>query len=84
MAPLPDRGPVIQGAASLPSARPVRAERRRKNAVAKYSAQISFRSTPEFKEALEKRAKQEMMSVSTLILKVMEDYLTRAEQDRTP
>lgn len=52
--------------------------------MAKYSAQISFRSTPEFKEALEKRAKQEMMSVSTLILKVMEDYLTRAEQDRTP
>ncbi len=47
--------------------------------MAKYSAQISFRSTPEFKEALEKRAKQEMMSVSTLILKVMEDYLNQSE-----
>ena len=46
-------------------------------AVAKYSAQISFRSTPEFKEALEKRAKQEKMSVSTLILKVMEEYLSQ-------
>lgn len=49
-------------------------------AVAKYSAQISFRSTPEFKEALEKRAKQERMSVSTLILKVMEDYLEQQKK----
>ena len=47
--------------------------------MAKYSAQISFRSTPEFKQALEKRAKQERMSVSTLILKVMEEYLNRSE-----
>ena len=45
--------------------------------MAKYSAQISFRSTPEFKGALEKRAKQEKMSVSTLILKVMEEYLSQ-------
>ena len=49
-------------------------------AVARYSAQISFRSTPEFKEALEVQAKQEKMSVSTLILKVMEDYLEQQKK----
>ena len=43
--------------------------------MAKYSAQISFRATPEFKQALELQAKQERMSVSTLILRVMEEYL---------
>lgn len=48
--------------------------------MAKYSAQISFRSTQEFKEALEVQAKQEKMSVSTLILKVMEDYLEQQKK----
>ena len=48
--------------------------------MARDSAQISFRSTPEFKEALEKRAKQEKMSGSTLILKVMEDYLEQEKK----
>lgn len=48
--------------------------------MAKYSAQISFRSTPEFKEALEVQAKQEKMSVSTLILKVMGDYLEQQKK----
>ena len=47
--------------------------------MARYSAQISFRSTPEFKEALEKRVRQEKMSVSTLILKVMGEYLEQSD-----
>ncbi|MGI5962259.1 MAG: hypothetical protein ACOX7N_00920 [Lawsonibacter sp.] len=43
--------------------------------MAKQDAQISFRATKAFKEELERRAKQEHLSASGLILKVLQAYL---------
>lgn len=43
--------------------------------MAKQDAQISFRATKEFKQELEVRAKQEHLSASGLILKVLQAYL---------
>lgn len=47
----------------------------------KTDAQISCRTTQAFKERLERQAQKERRSVSNLILKVMEEYLDRAEQE---
>ena len=43
--------------------------------MAKQDAQISFRATKEFKQELEERARQERLSASGLILKVLQAYL---------
>lgn len=47
----------------------------------KTDAQISCRTTQAFKERLERQAAKERRSVSNLILKVMEDYLDKAERE---
>lgn len=47
----------------------------------KTDAQISCRTTQEFKKRLEEQAAKERRSVSNLILKVMEEYLDNAEQE---
>ncbi len=47
----------------------------------KTDTQISCRMTKAFKERLERQAEKERRSVSNLILKVMEEYLDRAEQE---
>ena len=43
--------------------------------MSKADSQVSFRVPREWKEKLEQQARRERRSVSSLILKVMEDYL---------
>ena len=49
--------------------------------MAKTDTQISFRTTTEFKERLEKQAYRERRAVSNLILKVLEEYLEKQEKE---
>ena len=45
----------------------------------KTDTQIGFRTTSEFKARLEAQAQRERRPVSSLILKVLEEYLDQAE-----
>ena len=50
--------------------------------MAKRDAQISFRTNMELKTRLEKQARKERLSVSGLIVKVMEEYLRSRQEEQ--
>ncbi len=49
--------------------------------MAKMNAQIGLRATRELKERLTAQARKERVSVSGLILRVLEEYLTSKESE---
>ena len=48
--------------------------------MAKTDTQISFRTTQEFKDRLERQATKERRFLSNMIINVMTDYLERVEE----
>ena len=49
--------------------------------MAKFDAQLGIRVTKDWKSRLEQQARREMCSVSALIVRVMEEYLSSKEKE---